>query len=201
MAGSKFSFKIEQYFNFKNTFFTLKHILYRTKPTYSFSNSFSKLGENDLLLKIINDHEINLILIDKDNTLTLPYSEIIDYNSSIALSKLQKAIGFKKVMLFSNSIGSSDDTNKEEIPITEKRMNIKIFVHNSKKPRINLKNLESVTNKAIERNKVLIIGDRLFTDVYMAHEYGFISLLVKPINYKKDNIMVRFVRNIENILI
>lgn len=49
---------------------------------------------------------------------------------------------------------------------------------------------------SIQRDKIAVIGDRLFTDVLMANLFGLKSILVDPLNQSMDPITVRLVNEV-----
>lgn len=214
--------KFGQYFNFNGSFLILKHIFKNTQPDFKMS-SVAKLN-----CEFLDNNKIKFIIIDKDNTITSPYKE--DYfNEEIKLSiqKIANKIGINNILVVSNSQGSSDDTqiesskNNPTIKFNEK-LGLNVFIHGSKKPNINFKEkFNQVKNfkfeynfsddrensdkkhstKSISSQDVLVIGDRLMIDVYMAKENNFKSLLVKQLTTSGENVMVRLIRKVENLLI
>lgn len=197
---SEFKYKYKQYLNLSNFSFILRHIRLNSKPSVNCNETkFKDLDiQNNLISKLIKKPN-SIILIDKDNTITLPYFNIVDNETRMKIKEFQTIVGYENVLLFSNTIGSSDDDNIKNnnyIESKEEELGLKIFIHNGKKPKIS----PSILNQFKDRN-VLIIGDRLFVDIYMANEYCFSSILVKPINMDRDNFMVKLLRRIENILL
>lgn len=199
---SEFKYKYKQYLNLNlsNFFFIFRHIRLNSKPSVNCNETkFKDLDiQNNLIYKLIKKPN-SVVLIDKDNTITLPYFNYVDNETKMKIKEFQTIVGYENVLLFSNTIGSSDDDNIKNniyIKTKEEELGLKIFIHNGKKPKIS----SSILNQFKDKN-VLVIGDRLFVDIYMANEYCFSSILVKPINMDKDNFMVKFLRRIENIVL
>lgn len=138
--------KLGQYFNFSSIRLVIKHYFYnRVQADYEF-DSISNISTD-----FITENSIKLILIDKDNTITAPYEDTFyNYNIEKKVREFQQQIGYNKVILVSNSIGSSDDSNdsNKDIKITQinteypiirtyKELDILTLVHGKKKPNIN----------------------------------------------------------------
>lgn len=192
---SKFHFKLEQYFNINHIRFTILHLIRGTRPDIYPQKKFCEIDFDSLLAQ---NNKIKYVILDKDNTLTLPYSEEISNPEKSALSALQNKLGWANVVLVSNSIGSSDDEHLHLIPNKEKKLSIRIIEHRSKKPNINLDNF---VPQNLSMEEILVIGDRLMVDIYMGKSKGCTTLLVNAIDPKKDNFMVRFTRSIEDRLL
>lgn len=213
-----FSLKIGQYFNFNNLFFTLKHLfIYKSQPDIHFNCRLGDINMYDIT-SYIDKNNIKYVLLDKDNTISRPYSNIIEDKERTIITFLQNKIGYNNVLIVSNSIGSSDDSNRNLIPNIEKALDIRILIHNTKKPMIPLEviskfllNNEKNNNEyniktndikdAFDTNRYLVIGDRLMVDIYMAKHMNFKSVLIEPIDVFADNISVRLMRKIEKMFI
>lgn len=193
-----YKYKLGQYFNISGLTFVLKHIFYyKSKPNYIVKKTFGNLSFDEIDYYLKN---ANYVLIDKDNTITKPYSNYIESNCKENLNYIQNKIGYNNVMIVSNSIGSSDDT-QNRIENYENLFNTKILKHDSKKPKIKkdviLRNL-NINSENL--NKVIVIGDRLMVDVYFSKKLDAQSLLVLPIDTSKENFVVRFIRYFENLI-
>ena len=64
-------------------------------------------------------------------------------------------------------------------------------------------NFPEIQNKylknEVQPHEVCIIGDRLLTDIVMAHKNGLVGILVKPIDPSSENWGIRIMRFFENI--
>lgn len=139
--------------------------------------------------------EAEFVVFDKDNTLTLPYvDDVASDQHRKALDVCITVFSREKVLLFSNSAGSSDDVDFREALNLEKKQGIRVLRHKERKPGGG-KSLLEVT----KGRPTLVIGDRMFTDVVFANLNGCTSILVDPIDERKDNLMVSLVRKIEKI--
>ncbi len=155
----------------------------------------------NLFLKIIPDYKFgklinidisifsnkDLIIFDVDNTLvfsedTKTKKEIIDW--------------FKKInedyrcICLSNS--RTIKKRKEEI---SKLLGCEIFLSKFKKPSKKLfKSIKEIYN--VKAGKVIVVGDRIFSDILFGNLNGASTILVDPIN-NKENILIKIIRKME----
>lgn len=200
----EYKFKLRQYINLSGLTMIFKNVLKRTRPT--FKVNICDLDKNFLLV-----NKIKIVFIDKDNTLTLPYeNEYASDKIKSIIQNMQIQLGFENVILISNSIGSENVKMENKKLIKNENLDILILNHGLKKPNIDilkeLRNTElniekELENKNLSLENIFVIGDRLFTDIYLAEKNGFKSILVNPIDSKIDNFMVQLVRKIEKIIL
>ena len=97
-------------------------------------------------------------------------------------------------MIVSNSAGTNDDHHGKEAEILEKATGVEVFRHATKKPgcAIDVLNyLRSGNVPGLTRpDEVVVVGDRIFTDVIMANMMGAWSIWVKD-GVVKSNGVVR----------
>lgn len=97
-------------------------------------------------------------------------------------------------MIVSNSAGTNDDHHGKEAEILEKATEVEVFRHLTKKPgcAIDVLNyLRSGNVPGLTRSdQVVVVGDRIFTDVIMANMMGAWSVWVKD-GVVKSNGVVR----------
>jgi predicted HAD superfamily phosphohydrolase YqeG len=48
---------------------------------------------------------------------------------------------------------------------------------------------------------VVVVGDRILSDVVMGNHYGMFTIYVDPLNLSHENFVVRFVRCFENRIV
>ena len=86
-------------------------------------------------------------------------------------------------MIVSNSAGTNDDHHGKEAEILETATGVEVFRHSTKKPgcAIDVLNyLRSGNVPGLTRpDQVIVVGDRIFTDVIMANMMGAWSIWVK----------------------
>lgn len=86
-------------------------------------------------------------------------------------------------MIVSNSAGTNDDPDGHEARLLEDATGVEVFRHSTKKPGCGLDVFEHLREDktiGVERSgQVVVVGDRLFTDVMMANTMGAWSIWVK----------------------
>jgi phosphatidylglycerophosphatase GEP4 len=194
-------YKIGQFFNLNGIKMNLNYIfrLKQIKPNLKYSK-FSLIKFHEV------PKEVKYFVFDKDNTLTLPYENSYANKEIIEKIKEFKEIyGKFNLAVLSNSAGSSDDKNYNELKIIEENLKLKVIIHKYKKPNVYseiIKHFQDHNNKMqINNNEICIIGDRLLVDIIMGKAFGFYTILVNPIIPTKDNFMVRFIRIFENYIL
>ena len=83
-------------------------------------------------IRLKDDHGIEAICFDKDNTLTAPYSQNLHLSVQDSLEMCKKVFR-DRIVVFSNSIGSSEfDQNFKKADLFTKATGIRVIRHNSK---------------------------------------------------------------------
>ena len=158
---------------------TIKNLL----PDYKFQN----LLNIDIGLFSNSD----LIIFDIDNTLIFP--ETIETKKEI--------IGwFNKIKnkYFCLCLSNSKTINKRAEEIS-KLLDCEIFLSNDKKPFKKL--FEKIKGKYnLKDKKIIVIGDRIFTDVLFGNLNGAITILVNPLT-NKESILTKIARKLENFIL
>lgn len=135
---------------------------------------------------------IKAILLDKDNTLTIPYGKKIHPSVRKSFAQFKKVFG-KNVAIISNSAGTADDPGFKEAQQIEKDLGVKVFKHRLKKPAY----LRQIREFKCKREEIAIIGDRVFTDMVFGNRNGMFTILVKHFTEKGDVAMTKFFRSLE----
>lgn len=186
-----------EYFNKDGIIMTMKYILdYKSlKPDIK-----TKHIKDLNLLELKDKFKIKYIVFDKDNTIAyhksnnLPNEEMKEI-----LINFKKIFGEEKLAILSNTAGSQNDKNYEDLRKIEENFNIKVIKHINKKPNVNQEILDHFQIEDLDfRKNICYIGDRLFTDVILGKNMKGFSILVDPLDSKSDNFLIKFVRNIEN---
>ncbi len=128
------------------------------------------------------------IIFDIDNTL-VPHGEDSTYEVD-NLFKTIKSIGFKTLLLSNNSSERIDRFNK----------NINsLYISEADKPKKDgfYKAIELLQ---IDKDKIIYIGDQLFTDIYGANKCGIDSILVKFIR-KPNETKIGKRRRVEQVIL
>jgi phosphatidylglycerophosphatase GEP4 len=136
------------------------------------------------------------ICFDKDNTLTRPYEDALYPPFEEALEECKRH--FEKIAILSNSAGSRDDANGKEAQALRDNLGLPIIRHRWKKPNCGD---EVVKHFRVLPAQIVLIGDRLFTDIYLANNSGMLSIHTRPISLQNDNPAAMKIRNVENWLL
>ena len=135
------------------------------------------------------------VIFDKDNTLTPPYSFVMNKNIDSAVRECQKLFGYDKVVIFSNSaglvlnlkfhVGSDDDKGYLHAEAIEEELGIRVIRHKQKKPD---GLLETVSLwPGVSAREVMMVGDRYLTDIYGGNLYGMLTVCVGIFTEENDN--------------
>tara|TARA_Y100001968_G_scaffold53903_2_gene44981 strand:- start:1138 stop:1647 length:510 start_codon:yes stop_codon:yes gene_type:complete len=140
-------------------------------------------------IEYLLQNNIKLLLLDVDNTL-LPRSEI-SLNQSV-YNWLIEAKKHIKLHLISNN------PSRKRIGSIARPLQIS-FTYLAGKPRRG-KALEAINKFNYKRSNIAIIGDRLFTDIYVGNRLGLYTILVKPINSDGTTDQKNYFQKIEKAL-
>jgi len=196
MFNKKYIFS--EYFNKDGILMTLKYLInYKTLKPDIRINHIKDI--NLLELKIKND--IKFIVFDKDNTIAFHKSnELPNPEMEDILNNFKINFGKENIAILSNTAGSKNDINYEDLKKIEENFKIKVIKHENKKPNVDKEILDhfNFNENNDNRKNICYIGDRLFTDVILGkHMKGF-TILVDPLNPNTDNFIIKLIRKIEN---
>mmetsp|Transcript_11538 Transcript_11538/g.29349 ORF Transcript_11538/g.29349 Transcript_11538/m.29349 type:complete len:226 (-) Transcript_11538:717-1394(-) len=138
-------------------------------------------------------------IFDKDNTLTLPYGDSL--HPSVKDSMEECGEIFKgNVALLSNSAGLEQyDADGSEADMIEKKLGIPVLRHRKKKPEGEPEVL--VSHFGVPVNRLVMIGDRTFTDIAYGNALGMLTVKCQPFTPVGENIAVRIARWFEDRLV
>ena len=146
-------------------------------------------------LNLTDLHKIGIkgVILDKDNTITAPYSLQIHPRVKNALLRLQSS--FPNHAILSNSAGTPDDIHFNEAIEIEKNLGIRVIRHLEKKP----SGLQETLNHfQLEKHELAVVGDRLLTDVVFGNLHGMYTIHVQILTLENDNPLAKVARAIEN---
>lgn len=128
--------------------------------------------------------DIRAVVLDKDNTFAIPKANTVHPSYSTIVSKLIEHYGANRLLIVSNTAGlSSKDPVGQDAAALEKETGIPVLLHEARKPGSACGNaaLEHFRAQGIDASPehVVVIGDRLFTDVVMAKSMGAWSIWIK----------------------
>eukprot|EP00761_Pharyngomonas_kirbyi_P014647 gb/GECH01014677.1/.p1 GENE.gb/GECH01014677.1/~~gb/GECH01014677.1/.p1 ORF type:complete len:224 (+),score=57.54 gb/GECH01014677.1/:1-672(+) len=194
-------FHIRQSFNTDALTSTLKTLFWRPS-----------LGVAHINVKNVNSIDFDQlysagfrgVVFDKDNTLTEPYKNYIYPPIYDQVQKSQRVFGNQKVAILSNSAGSADDTEYRHANQLRRDLGISVIHHQRKKPScINevLEYFNTIMNPSnenpIEKHEIIIIGDRLLTDIVFGNIHGMLTIAVDAITEEGDNKFALWMRRLE----
>lgn len=142
---------------------------------------------NDVKPDFLIDHNINVLLIDIDNTLA-PYEQeepdedILSWLGSLS----ERGIRFAFI---------SNNTSNKRIKIFNKKIGAPAYA-NSGKPFAGKNINKALDRLGCEKSRAAFMGDQIFTDVCAGKFNGMRAILVPPIKDKK-NLFFKFKRTLE----
>lgn len=155
----------------------------RFYPTYMYEKV------EDIPLELIKKEKIELIILDMDNTL-------IDMNKNYKKELKEWIDEMKKNKI--NLCILSNSPFKEKVKKIAYELDL-VYEFNATKPL--LKGFKKVLkSNNVPKDKILMVGDQIFTDILGGNRIGIKTVLVEPIN-KKESIFSKIKRPIEkNVL-
>ncbi|KGG52363.1 hypothetical protein DI09_181p40 [Mitosporidium daphniae] len=148
------------------------------------------------LCMLRDDLKLKGIVFDKDNCLTIPYQDSVDQRVE---ERVREIAHHFECIIVSNGAGGPDDF------ATEPRVRYHWHPHFIT-PSQGCRKLDSNVLEAclwrgyqssIRPDEIAIIGDRLFTDIFMANYSGMVGILTHPLNGGEDPLSVKLVRQLE----
>ena len=141
----------------------------------------------EITIETLMRNKIKLLILDVDNTL-------IDYYKNLSeevkqWTKEMKGQGIKLYIL-------SNTNNKEKVETVAKELQIPYKYFAMKPLKKGFKNIQKETN--IKPENIAVVGDQIFTDVLGGNRSNMFTILVDPIDNKKDYWYTAWKRPIEN---
>ena len=141
----------------------------------------------DIKIETLIKNKIKLLILDVDNTLIDYYKNLSE--NVINWAKEMKGQGIKLYIL-------SNTNNEEKVKEVAKKLDIK-YKHFAMKPlKRGFKYVQKETN--IKPENIAVVGDQIFTDVLGGNRSKMFTILVDPIDDKKDYWYTAWKRPIEN---
>ena len=141
----------------------------------------------EITIQELIKNKIKLLILDVDNTLIDYYKNLSD--SVINWSKEMKGQGIKLYIL-------SNTNDEEKVKKVAQKLDIP-YKHFAMKPlKKGFKNIQKATN--IKPENIAVVGDQIFTDVLGGNRSNMFTILVDPIDNKKDYWYTAWKRPIEN---
>ena len=141
----------------------------------------------DITIEMLIKNKIKLLILDIDNTLIDYYKKLSE--EVVNWAKEMKGQGIKLYIL-------SNTNNKEKVEAVAKKLQIP-YKHFAMKPlKRGFKYIQKETN--IKPENIAVVGDQIFTDVLGGNRSQMFTILVDPIDDKKDYWYTAWKRPIEN---
>ena len=141
----------------------------------------------EITIQTLIKNKIKLLILDVDNTLIDYYKNLSE--EVINWAKEMKGQGIKLYIL-------SNTNNEEKVKTVAQKLDIP-YKHFAMKPlKRGLKYVQKETN--IKPENIAVVGDQIFTDVLGGNRSKMFTILVEPIDSKKDYWYTAWKRPIEN---
>ena len=151
-----------------------------------YPNLYVKKVEDITIEKLIKN-KIKVLILDVDNTLIDYYKNLSE--TVITWAKEMKGQGIKLYIL-------SNTNNKQKVEEVAKKLDIP-YKHFAMKPlKKGFKYIEKQLKQKPEN--IAVIGDQIFTDILGGNRCKMFTILVDPIDKKKDYWYTAWKRPIEN---
>ena len=141
----------------------------------------------DIKIETLIKNKIKLIILDVDNTLIDYYENLSE--EVINWAKEMKGQGIKLYIL-------SNTNNKEKVKNVAEKLSIQYKNFAMKPLKKGFKFIEKQTN--IKPENIAVVGDQIFTDVLGGNRNNMFTILVDPIDNKKEYWYTAWKRPIEN---
>ena len=141
----------------------------------------------EITIQELIKNKIKLLILDVDNTLIDYYNNLSE--DVINWTKSMKGQGIK-IYILSNS------SNKEKVKEKKKKLDVPYKNFAMKPLKRGFKYVEKQVN--IPKENIAVVGDQIFTDVLGGNRAKMFTILVEPINNKKDFWYTAWKRPIEN---
>ncbi|EMC98185.1 hypothetical protein BAUCODRAFT_574250 [Baudoinia panamericana UAMH 10762] len=149
--------------------------------------------------------DIRAVVLDKDNCFAVPKQNVIYKANLSKFEQLRRAYPGSRLLIVSNSAGTSSDIGYAEAELLENNTGVKVLRHLVKKPGCHAEIMEYFRNapdaQVTSPAQVAIVGDRLFTDVLMANMMGSRSVWVKDGVVPDHGLLSRFEKGISSFLL
>ncbi|KAL7000676.1 Phosphatidylglycerophosphate phosphatase 1, chloroplastic/mitochondrial [Sarracenia purpurea var. burkii] len=135
------------------------------------------------------------VIFDKDNTITAPYSLTLWAPLGSSLDRCKSVFG-NDIAVFSNSAGLYEfDPDGMKARALEGAIGIKVIRHRVKKPAGTADEIEE--HFGCESSRLLMVGDRPFTDIVYGNRNGFFTILTEPLSLAEEPSIVKEIRRLE----
>ncbi len=141
----------------------------------------------EITIQTLIKNKIKLLILDVDNTLIDYYKNLSE--EVINWAKEMKGQGIKLYIL-------SNTNNEEKVKKVAQKLDIPYKYFAMKPLKRGFKYIQKETN--IKPENIAVVGDQIFTDVLGGNRSKMFTILVEPIDSKKDYWYTAWKRPIEN---
>lgn len=141
----------------------------------------------DITIEQLIKNKIKLLILDVDNTLIDYYKNLSE--DVINWTKEMRGQGIKLYIL-------SNTNDKEKVEKVANKINVKYKYFGMKPLKKGFKTIEKETN--IKPENIAVVGDQIFTDILGGNRCKMFTILLDPIDDKKDYWYTAWKRPIEN---
>lgn len=141
----------------------------------------------DITIELLLKNKIKLLILDVDNTLIDYYEKLSENIENWA--KEMKGQGIKLYIL-------SNTNNKEKVKKVASKLEVPYKNFAMKPLKKGFLSIQKEVN--IKSENIAVVGDQIFTDILGGNRCNFFTILVDPINDKKDYWYTAWKRPIEN---
>ena len=130
----------------------------------------------------LNLPDIRAVILDKDNCFAVPKTNTIHPPYLPRFALLRAEFPSARLLIVSNSAGTaSDDPGGREAALLERETGVRVLRHATKKPGCGAEILRVLREEAGVRcpSQVVVVGDRLLTDVMMGNLMGARGMWVR----------------------
>jgi len=181
---------MNQYFNFS----ALK-TLFSRRGKRLYTPHFRVPSVNSIDFSALKKSGFKAVVFDKDATLTTPYVNKFHPRAQKGASFCKKVFE-DKVFIFSNFAGSKSDFQFKAAEDIEQQLQFRVLRHNCQKPE---GMSEILPILSCSPQEVVVIGDRLFTDIAFGNLNGSFTIFVEPVSTENENVMVKLGRMLESV--
>lgn len=139
--------------------------------------------------------DIRAVVLDKDNCFSIPKKNEVYGPYQSKFDELRKAYPGSRLLIVSNSSGTSSDKGHVEADILEKNTGVKVLRHDTKKPGCHSEIMEyfrTTGTGVTSESQVAIVGDRLFTDMLMANMMGSYGLWIQKGAFEDNGLVCTY---------
>lgn len=116
------------------------------------------------------------VVLDKDNCFAKDHDDKVWPAYQSTWDRLREQYPRDRLLIVSNSAGTNDDQDHEQAAKLERDTGVTVLRHATKKPGCHGEILAYFAKMDVKPNEILVIGDRLFTDILMANMMGSYGL-------------------------